>query len=477
MRRRFKRAAAMKTWLIVTVVVVATAGGLRFTVFKGSDHPYELATTPVETGPIVMMIETNGTVETLRTVLVGCETTGKIVEIAVDHDEAVQKDQVVCRIDPELVEAQHQQSVADLNRAKSALVEARISKDEQAANLPVLTEQALARKQEAEVALADAEYNWKRIDELYKAGNASETEWKAFEFRWKTAQAKMTAATAAYKQAVNDEEFLPKRADAAIEQADAAEKLAQARFNTTKTQVDKCVIRSPIDGIVLKRYMDLGATVNATFQTPPLFLLAPSLDRMRVNARVSESDIGHIEIGQTARFTIDAKGKKTFEGRITERRSQPDVIQNVVTYTVIFDVDNDKQQSLLPGLTVNVEIECVNKPEVLKIANSALRFAPPLPLDVRHEMLDALVWPDEPKSPGGKTPDYCEKAYAWKFDEGEGNWEVTPLWIGITDNTDTEVLNGARPGDRFVKKFKLEQESKFSLQEAFRQADPSNRRL
>lgn len=477
MRRRFKRAAAIKTWLIGSVVVAAAAGGLSFTVFGGNNEPYEIATAEVETGPLVMMIETNGTVETLTTVLIGCETTGKIVEIDVDHDDPVRKDQVICRIDPELVEAQHQQSVADLNRAKSALVEARIAQEEQTANLPVATEQALAKKLEAEAALVDAEYNWERIDQLYNDNNATKAEWTAIKAKYLGAKAALTGATAAYKLAQNNEEILPKRATEAVEQAIAAEKLAQARFNTTKTQVDKCVIRSPIDGIVLKRYMDVGTTVNATFQTPPLFLLAPSLDRMRVHARVSESDIGHIEIGQTARFSIDAKGRREFEGKIIERRSQPDVIQNVVTYTVIFEVDNDEKKTLLPGLTVNVEIECVNKPDAMKIANSALRFAPPLPLDTRHDMLDALTWPHEPVGPDGKAPDYCEKAYVWKFDEASGDWEVTPLWIGITDNTDTEIIVGAKPGDRFVKKFKLEQGSKFSLQEAFRQADPSNRRI
>ncbi len=477
MRRRFKRTAAVKTWLIGSVVVAIAAGGFSFKFLQNDNAPSEIATTLVETGPMVMIVETNGTIETLTTVLIGCETTGKIIEINVDHDDAVHKDQIVCRIDPELVEAQHQESVAALNQAKSVLVEARITQDEQAANLPVLTEQALAMKQEAEAALAEAEYNWKRIDELYKEDNASETEWKSIEYRWKSAQASLTNATAAHQKSVNDEEFLPKRAATTIEQAIAAEKLAQARFDSTKTQVDKCVIRSPIDGIVLKRYMDVGATVNATFQTPPLFLLAPSLERMRVHAKISESDIGHIAIGQTARFTIDAKGKRTFEGRIIERRSQPDVIQNVVTYTVMFQVDNDEQQSLLPGLTVNVEIECVNKPEVLKIANSALRFTPPLPLEVRRKMRDASDWPDRPVGPDGKAPDYCEKGYAWKFDEAALDWKVTPLWIGITDNTDTEIIVGARLGDLFIKKFKLKQGSKFTLQEAFRQADPSNRRL
>lgn len=478
MNRPHQRTAAMRTWLIGLVALALAAGGLGVTVFGDDDDSYDLQWTEVGSGPVVMTIETSGTVEPLSTIQVGCETTGRIVEIAVGHDDRVHEGQVICRIDPELANAQHQQFKAELARAKSALADAKLARDEQKANLPVATEQALAKTQEAEAALIDAEYRWTHVDKLYEQGNAPQAEWTTAKAGHKRAQAAVTAAAAAHKRAVNNENFLAQRADEAVRQAEAAEQVSQARFDTSQTQVDKCIILSPIDGIVLDRYMDVGVTVNATFQTPPLFLLAPNLDRMRVNAKVSESDIVHITKGQIARFAVVAKGTRTFEGRILEKRSQPAIIQNVVTYTVIFEVDNDEVRTLLPGLTVNVEIECVNKPETAKIANAALRFKPPIPLADRRERIAQATWPEKPATDAAGRPlEYCSKAHAWTFDEKTGQWTLVPLWVGVTDNTDTEIISGARPGDRFVRKFTPKLDAGFSLQQAFKLADPANRAL
>lgn len=477
MRRNHRRATA-KGWLIGLVAVAAVAVVAKFTVFNNGGADYEIQIVVAEEGPLVMTIETSGTVEPLSVVQVGCETTGKIIEIAVDHDEPVTKGQIICRIDPELVDAQHQQSIAEQSRATSALTEARLAVEEQTANLPIATQQALATLQEAEAAFIDAEYQYNRIKELFEADDAAEGEWTAIQAQYKRAEAAVTVGKATHQLAKNNEVFLLKRAAEAVGQAEAAEKLALARFNFTKAQVEKCIIRSPIDGIVLKRFMDVGATVNAQFQAPQLFLLAPSLDHLRVNAKVSESDIVHVDKGQIASFTIEARGRKSFEGRILEKRSQPDIIQNVVTYTVIFEVDNNAARTLLPGLTVNVEIECVNRPQVVKIPNSALRFKPPLDLEKRREMKDAATWPARPAgSADGPPLEYCEKSQAWTFNEADGSWRLVPLWIGITDNLYTEVLSGAKPDDAFVKRFKIKESSGFSLQNALKQADPANRVL
>ncbi|MCG8404389.1 MAG: efflux RND transporter periplasmic adaptor subunit [Phycisphaerales bacterium] len=467
----------MRFKLILILFILVGGGTLGLTIF-GNDAPaFELETSEVESGTITMTVETLGTVEPLSTVQVGCETTGRIVEILADHDEPVKKDQIICRIDPELAEAQHQQSVAELNRAQGALTEANLVLDEQTANLPVLTAQALGRLEEAEAALLAEEYNWNRIDRLYQEKNASEAEWTQSKSRFKGAKAAVAMAKAAHDLAKNNEGFLIKRARAGMEQAKAAERLAQARFNTTKTQVDRCIIRSPIDGIVLKRYMDVGVTVNATFQTPPLFLIAPGLDRMRVNAKVSESDIIHIAVGQKARFTVEGKQRSEFEGTILHRRNQPEIVQSVVTYTVILEVDNDERRTLLPGMSVNVEIECVNKPNTMKIPNTVLRFKPPITLEERRALVKATVWPDPPQTATGEKVDYCDKTHAWQFDEATGQWKVIPLWAGVTDNIHTEIMKGAESGDRFVKKYIDKSSSGFSLKEAFKLASPENRKL
>ena len=463
-------------WILVLVVVAASIiVGVK--VLGGENVAYEVDRVAVENGPITMTVETLGTVEPLSTITIGCETTGKIVEILVDYDEPVKMDQIICRIDPALADAQHEQSVAGLRQAKSAVVEAKIAREELNANLPVLTAQALGRSEEARAALVQAEFNWKRIDKLFQNNQAVEAEWINAKAAFARAKAAVTIAKAAHDMAVNSERFSPKRADEAVEQAEAAERLAQALFNTTNTQVDKCIIRSPIDGIVLKRFMDVGTTVNATFQSPPLFLIAPGLDYMRVNAKVSESDISYIEVGQTARFTVEGRSRSRFEGKILHKRNQPVIIQNVVTYTVMLEVDNDQRRTLLPGMTVNVEIVCVHRPDALRISNRALRFNPPLTSEERSAMLEGLTWPDPPLDADGRKADYSNKGHAWTFDEQSGGWQPVPLWVGVTDNLHTEVLSGAASGVDFVKRFLDKSSSGFSFKDAMKLADPGNRTL
>lgn len=450
-----------------------------FLLWDGSEGAYEVATAEIRMDPITMTIETNGTVQPLTTVEVGCEVTGKIIELSVGPDEPVKKDQVLCRIDPELMEAENQQSQADYAKAKSLLADAKLARDEQIANLPIRTQQALAQKEDAEAALLETEHSWERVDKLHGNNDASETEWIATKARRLRAQAACKAAEAAYRLALNNEKLLPARADQAVEQAEATLNLAEARLNFTSTRMERCTIRSPIDGIVLKRYFDVGTTVNATFQTPPLYLLAPSLDRMKVSAKVSESDIAHIAVGQKVRFTVEGRQPVTFEDRIKHRYNQPEVIQNVVTYTVDFEVNNDARCTLIPGLSVNVEIVCVEKEAVPQIANAALRFNPPsLSLEERRALIEPVTWPPRPTvGANGEEAAYCSKAHAWRFDEAGGKWAVVPLWVGVTDNVNTEIVAGAALGDSFVKKFTDKSESGFNFKEALKLARPDNRSL
>lgn len=467
----------MRTWLILATVGVLGGGTALFTTLGGGNGDVQSFNAEVESGPIVMTVETLGTIEPLTTVTVGCETTGKIVEIAVDHDDPVTKDQVICRIDPELAQAQHAQSKAELARAQSALVDAEILQKEQNANLPIATQQALGKLQEAQAALIAEAYNWKRIDKLYESGDATEAEWTMIKANHERAKAAVLFAEAAYEQAKLNEQFLPQRAREAVDQAKAALKLAEARFEATQAQLDKCIIQSPIDGIVLQRYLDVGTTVNAAFQTPPLFLLAPSLTRMKVNAKVSESDIVHIDVGQKARFTVEGKQRVRFEGKILHKRNQPEIVQGVTTYTVILEVDNDERQTLLPGMSVNVEIECVNRPEAVFIANKALRFKPPIPIEDRQALMDALNWPAEPKGEDGAPALYSKRTHLWQYDDSGRSWRAVPIWIGVTDNVNTEILSGARPGDEFVREFVDGSSGGFSLKEAIKLASPDNRTL
>lgn len=468
----------MRAWKPLAVIAILLGLAGAWTLAGNGSASYEITRATVDSGPITMTVETLGTVEPLSTVMVGCETTGKIVEILADDDEPVRKDQIICRIDPELANADHEKSEAELNRTRSLVADAKVVLAEQQANLPQISAEALGHLHEAEARLAQAEFNWKRMDALYQEKKvATEVEWIGARTQYLAAKAAVEVARATYEHARNNQEYLVERARQALEQAMAAERLARAQFDTTKTRVERCVIRSPMDGIVLKRYMDVGTTVIAALQTPTLFLIAPSLDRMRVNAKVSESDIVHIEVGQKARFTVEGRQRTRFEGTILHKRNQPEIVQGVTTYTVILEVDNDARRTLLPGMTVNVEIDCVHRPAASRIANAALRFKPPLTLEERRTIVDTLAWPAEPRQADGGKADYCDQAVAWRFDEAAKHWEAVPLWVGITDNVFTEILAGAAPGDAFVRKFIDTSSSGFSFKEAIKLASPDNRSL
>jgi len=468
----------MRRWLIALGVVILLGSGGAWLAFGDRQPNYEIVTARTRSGSIRMTIETSGTVEPLSTVQVGCEVTGKIVELTVDNDQPVRAGQVIARIDPELAEAEHRQSQADFVRANSALVSAELALEEQKAKLPILTQQALASKQDAEAALKDAEFQWSRVEKFFQQGDASEAEKVVREAVLLRARAALMAAEAAHNLAIQNETFLIKHAEEAVAQARATLELAEARRAFTATRVERCTITSPIDGIVLKRYLDVGTTVVATFQPPLLYLLAPSLDRMRVSAKVSESDIAHIEIGQPASFVVEARQPVRFSGRILAKHNQPDIVQNVVTYTVVFEVDNDARRTLIPGLTVNVEIECVAKEAVPYVENAVLRFKPPLSAEERRGLLEAAVWPPQPAADAeGHPPPYCSKAHAWQYDEAAQRWTLVPLWVGITDNVNTEILAGAVPDTPFVKKFIDKSESGFGFKDALRLASPSNRTL
>jgi len=463
--------------LLAIVVIAALAVAAKLTILRGDGPEVDIETSAVTTGPLIFKIETSGTIEPLSTVQVGCQVMGRIIETPVDNDQPVTKDQVIARIDPDLMSAEHAQADADHARLSAALEEAKALLEEQRANLPVITQQALAKKKDADAALVEATFNYTRVEKLHREGNSPDAEWNAIQAAKLRADAATTGATAAWEQAKNNETFLVNRAEQAVKQAEGALKVAKARLDATTTKLDQCIIRSPIDGIVLKRFTEVGTTVNPAFQIQPLYLLAPSLKRMRVSAKVSESDIVHIEKGQPARFTLEGRGRSTFEGTILEKRNQPDVIQNVVTYTVIFEVDNDERGSLLPGLTVNVEIECVRRDNTLRIPNSALRFKPPISLEERQAMYEAAVWPPEPKGSEGKSVDYTKKGYGWRYESSSQKWTLIPFWIGITDNIDTEVVAGLKAGDAFVKKFTVKSSGGYSFQEMLKQANPEGRKV
>jgi HlyD family secretion protein len=191
-------------------------------------------------------------------------------------------------------------------------------------------------------------------------------------------KAEVEKARANYKAALANVDTAQTNYDSAaaqIEVARAQVDQTRSTLDFSRTRLDYAIIRSPVDGIVLSRNVDVGQTVAASLQAPTLFTIAQDLTEMQVNTSVDEADIGRVEVGQEVTFTVDAYPSEVFKGRVSQIRNAPQVVQNVVTYDVIIEVEN-LDLKLKPGMTANVSIVVAKKRNVLKIPNAALRFQP-----------------------------------------------------------------------------------------------------
>jgi HlyD family secretion protein len=214
----------------------------------------------------------------------------------------------------------------------------------------------------------------------------------------------------------------------------SAAQIAQARAQLDRAKLDlqHSIIRSPVDGTVISRNIDVGQAVAATLTAPTLFTIAQDLHHMQVHAAVDEADIGQVRKGQSATFTVDAFREQTFQASVQEVRNAPQTAQNVVTYDVVLDVDNPEEK-LRPGMTANVLILIVRKTQVLAVPNEALRFRPA-----------ARAAP----TGGGKVSPESRSAAAVYVPQGSDAVRVA-ISVGVTDGNLTEV-RGLEPGREVI---------------------------
>ncbi|MEK6372522.1 MAG: efflux RND transporter periplasmic adaptor subunit [Acidobacteriota bacterium] len=269
-------------------------------------------TAKIDRGNVTETVTATGTVSAVTTVQIGSQVSGVISRLYADFNSHVTKGQLLAELDPTPFQAQVEQRQADLTKAR--------------------------------VEVANAKVNYDRQARLAKAGLAP--------------QADVDNAKAQYDGAA-----------AQVQQSTAA--LSQALTNLRYTK-----IISPIDGVVVDRAYDVGQTVAASFQAPTLFQIAQDLTKMQVQADVDQSDIGRVQVGQTARFTVDAYPDEEFRGRISQIRLNATINQNVVSYPVIIEVPNPGER-LRPKMTANVTIDVATVRDVLRVPNAALRFRPP----------------------------------------------------------------------------------------------------
>jgi len=340
----------------LAAALVAGAGLAAWLYFEaGSDGP-QFRTVQVERGPITATVSATGTLNPVTSVQVGTQVSGQIKELYVDFNSPVRRGQLIARIDPETFEYRVRQAQADAEAARSALGRVQVS-------------------------LINAQRELARARELVERNFVSPAELDARQAAFDLAQADL------------------RNGQAVVAQREAS--LASARVDLSRTE-----IRAPVDGIVIKRSVDVGQTVAASLQAPELFVIARDLRDMQVEASIDEADIGRVRVGQRASFSVDAFAGRSFNGEVKQVRKSPQTVQNVVTYTALISADNEGGQ-LMPGMTANVRIVTDMRESVLKVANAALRFRPPGEAAARPAASEARA--AEVKGDGGPGAQWRER--------------------------------------------------------------------
>ena len=336
----------------------------------------------VDRGALTRSVSSGGILNAVVTVQVGSQVSGRIQELLADFNTEVRKDQIIARIDPQNFEARVRQAEAELAVAKANVAIQRAAVERAEAELQNVRSAKLgaeAQSEKARVGVADALRDLQRKEELYRRNVVSRSQVDDARTLHEQALAQHHAALA--QQQAEASLILSREAALRMAAAEVDFALAQVKFRETVLHANRVdlahtIIRSPEDGVVIERAVDIGQIVAASLQAPKLFTIARDLRQMKVDVNVDEADIGAVRAGQRATFTVDAFPDQRFEGRVEQIRMAPQVVQNVVTYTVVVSADNPELK-LLPGMTANVRIVVAERADVLRVPHAALRFRPP----------------------------------------------------------------------------------------------------
>lgn len=372
-----------KIYLSAVLLLVIAAMALGLSLFKtDKSRTSAYITEVIERGDIEALVVTTGTLNPVTVVEVGSQISGRIEEIFVDFNSEVHSGQVIAKIDQSSFQTGVKQSEANYQSAAASLEKAKVS-------------------------LENLKKRYDRALELIGIKLISYEEKESAETACLSAKAELLSAEA---------------------------KLAQAKSQLESSEVNLTytLIKSPIDGIVIDRRVNIGQTVAASLQAPVLFQIADNLSEMKIECSVDEADIGKIRAGQKVKFSVDAFPEELFTGTTSQVRLSPEVIQNVVTYTTIVEVKNPDKK-LLPGMTASVSIVIGEAENALLVPNSALRFTPPLSSE---EMKDVF---------GIKQ---IEKPIISEFDGQTGNGRNRPSEISLSGKTelikdDSESINAS----------------------------------
>jgi HlyD family secretion protein len=312
---------------------------------------------------------------------------------------------VIARIDPQSFELRVNQARADVDAARSAVAVAQASLAAQRAELG-----------RVKVNLADAERDLNRKKLLVEKNFISPAELDKAKTLYDATREQIKSVEA--QTEVNGSQ---------IASAQAAVKQREALLKQAQVDLERTIIRAPVNGTVILKNIDAGQTVAASLQAPVLFTIARDLRDMQVEAAIDEADVGRLRVGQPASFTVDAFPRRGFSGEIRQIRKSPVNVQNVISYTVVISAANP-DQSLLPGMTANVRVVVDSRESVLKIANAALRFRP-----------------GATQAPPAAAPDRL-----W-VPGPDGQPKAVEVRTGLTDGSSTELLEGPlKEGDEVI---------------------------
>jgi HlyD family secretion protein len=370
---------------------------------KAKEEEPKYKTAAADKGNITQTVTASGTLNPVALINVGSQVSGTVVELKADFNDRVKQGQVLLKLDPTIFNAQIKQSEASLASAEAS----------------------------KRLAQATLERNQKLVSQNYISGTAMD-------------QAKRE-----------------------VEVADANIKLARAQLDRVKADLNNSVIRSPIDGVIIKRTIDMGQTVAASFQTPNLFQIARDLTKMQIDTSVSEADVGLLKDGLPARFVVDAYPDREFEAKLRQFRLAANVQQNVVTYNVVLDVDN-KDELLKPGMTAQVRLVVGSRENVVRIPTAALRYKP----SEEEQAKEAKALKDKEKNASGSAPasasanlpapdvdddvafrtkkDLTRTFKLYKLDD-KNQAKTVDVKIGLSNFKYTEVISGdLKPGDKVI---------------------------
>jgi HlyD family secretion protein len=412
-----------KKWLILgsafSVVLIAV---VLILILSGSNNNgIEYKTEQIKKGNIEAIVSTTGTVNPVTIVEVGSQVSGKIAKIYVDFNSKVKAGQVVAEIDPSQIMTRVKQNEANFESSRASLEKAKVN-------------------------LENIKKKYDRALKLSEKELISYEEKESLEAQYLTAKSDVQSAKARLLQ-------------------------SQSQLDSSKVDLGYSIIKSPIDGVVILRNINVGQTVAASFQAPVLFKIANDLSKMQVECSIDEADIGKIKEGQEVKFTVDAFQGENFKGLVSQVRYSPEIVQNVVTYTTIVEVNNPGMK-LLPGMTATISIITGKANDVLLVPNAALRFNPPLTEEQMREMFQRMreqflarrgnsstgARPSQGSRPlQGQNPGMMsgnrfrdqgaagqrrrQISRVWILDEN-GDLKFVPLRTGVTDDSYTEVKWG-----------------------------------